>query len=235
MPKLLIVDDDRALLGILQDVLEQDGYQVVSASDGLTALQQVAAEQPDLLLLDLLLPDVDGTLLMDKIRRTSTVPIIVVSGRQQQVDRVVSLKMGADDFVGKPFDLDDLEARIEAVLRRSKRTGPAQSLVPGQPMPGHLGLLSVTNRSGASLDGVPFDLTPTELRMLQALVAHPDETQTRSELAQAVWGYGSEPSTGHLVDVHIHRLRCKVRRLGPSAPCITTTRGRGYLITEPVL
>jgi DNA-binding response OmpR family regulator len=184
--------------------------------------------QPDLILLDLMLPDTDGLVLTTTLKGLTDAPIIICSGRTQQVDRVLGLKLGADDFVAKPFDLDELEARIEAVLRRASKMHDTPA-TPADVI--RVGDLTIAQARGTvTVAGQPVHLTPTEYRLLVALSTRPEEVLSRELLGQIVWGY-QDVGTGHLIDVHIGRLRLKLRRAWEAGPVIVTVRGRGYTIT----
>ena len=231
-PTILLVEDDPATARMLQDAFEIAGYHVRCAPTGAEARAAVEEAQPDLILLDLMLPDTDGLLLTSSLKAISDAPIIICSARTEQVDRVLGLKLGADDFVPKPFDLDELQARIEAVLRRSGRRRAAAPAGPEEIRIGEL--LIVQARGSVSLAGQPVHLTPTEYRLLAVLASNPEQILSRERLGQTVWGY-EDLGTGHLIDVHIGRLRHKLRRASASAPLIVTVRGRGYkLVGEPV-
>lgn len=221
MPTILVVDDDRNLVATLELALSR--YTVVNASDGEAALHQIAQEKPDLVLMDLMLAGMDGAALLPRIREVSTVPIIVLSGRAAQSDVVPALRQGADDFVEKPFELDDLEARIEAVLRRAKR-------VPVPTVPWQTGPLSVSDAHGTVINGVTLHVTPTEQHLLALLVEHTGETLSQKYLAQRLWGF-DDARTSHMVDVHVMRLRERLSRV-PNAPTIVNVRGAGFKIVE---
>lgn len=216
MPTILVVDDDRSLIDVYASALE-DRFDIVPVGSGAVALQHIRSDPPDMVLLDLVLPDGDGSLLVPKIRALSSVPIIVLSGRQSQADRVLSLKMGADDFISKPFDLDDLDARIEAVLRRCAAQLPA----PSSPGPNTVcGTLQLTRSHLAHINGRPFHVTPTEFHLLTALVAASPETVEHEALGLVVWPR-DDPSFSHLVHVHIGRLRKRLASVA-GAPTIHT-------------
>src|SRR5207245_2828824 len=183
--------------------------------------------RPDLIMLDLMLPDTDGLVLTTALKTLTNAPIIICSARHQQVDRVLGLKLGADDFIAKPFDLDELEARIQAVLRRASRVRETPTASPDQIRVDEL--LISQSRGTVTLAGQAVHLTPTEYRLLVALANRPDEVLTREALGQLVWGY-QDLGTGHLIDVHIGRLRLKLRRASRLAPVIVTVRGKGYTI-----
>jgi DNA-binding response OmpR family regulator len=226
---ILLIEDDPDTARSLSRVLESSGYRVTAVDTGAEARSVVEHVQPDLILLDLMLPDTDGLVLTTALKNISSAPIIICSARQEQVDRVLGLKLGADDFVAKPFDLDELEARIEAVLRRSSR-------VRGQAAPSSDqiqvdGLLISQSRGTVTIGGQPVHLTPTEYRLLVALASHADEVLSREALGQLVWGY-DDLGTSHLIDVHIGRLRLKLRRASNAAPVIVTVRGKGYTIAS---
>jgi DNA-binding response OmpR family regulator len=228
---ILLVEDDADTARSLTKALEGSGYRVASVETGAEAKSIIEHVRPDLILLDLMLPDTDGLVLTTALKALTKAPIIICSARQEQVDRVLGLKLGADDFVAKPFDLDELEARIEAVLRRAARVREASATPPDQIRVGEL--LISQSRGTVSLAGQIVRLTPTEYRLLVALASHPDEVLSREALGQLVWGY-QDLGTGHLIDVHIGRLRLKLRGVSRAAPVIVTVRGKGYTIaSEP--
>jgi len=225
---ILLVEDDADTARSLTKALEGSGYRVTAVDTGSEAKALIEHIHPDLILLDLMLPDTDGLVLTTALKALTNAPIIICSARQEQVDRVLGLKLGADDFVAKPFDLDELEARIEAVLRRAARarevpTTPSDQIRVGE-------LLIAQARGSVTLGGQSVHLTPTEYRLLVALATHSEEVLSREMLGQIVWGY-QDLGTGHLIDVHIGRLRLKLRRASGSAPLIVTVRGRGYTIS----
>jgi DNA-binding response OmpR family regulator len=224
---ILLVEDDPDIARSLSKALETSGYRVTAVDTGAEAKSIIEHVRPDLILLDLMLPDTDGLVLTTALKTLTRAPIIICSARQQQVDRVLGLKLGADDFVAKPFDLDELEARIEAVLRRASRLREPPAAPPDQIRVGDL--LISQSRGTVTVGGQQVHLTPTEYRLLVALASHPDEVLTRETLGQIVWGY-QDLGTGHLIDVHIGRLRLKLRRVSRSAPLIVTVRGKGYTI-----
>jgi DNA-binding response OmpR family regulator len=224
---ILLVEDDLDTSRSLTKALESSGYRVTAVDTGTEARSIVEHVRPDLILLDLMLPDTDGLVLTTALKTLTRAPIIICSARQEQVDRVLGLKLGADDFVAKPFDLDELEARIEAVLRRASRVREAAAAPPDQIRVGELAISQA--RGTVTLGGQLVHLTPTEYRLLVALASRPDEVLSRESLGQLVWGY-QDLGTGHLIDVHIGRLRLKLRRASRAAPIIVTVRGKGYTI-----
>jgi DNA-binding response OmpR family regulator len=224
---ILLVEDDPETVGTLARALQSVGYRVILADTGAEARSLIEQAHPDLILLDLMLPDTDGLVLTGVIKSLTNAPIIILSARQEQVDRVLSLRLGADDFIGKPFDLDELEARIEAVLRRASRVRDAPEAPPDQIRVDELVISQ--SRGTVTLAGQGVRLTPTEYRLLVALASRPREVLSRETLGQLVWGY-QDLGTGHLIDVHIGRLRLKLRHASQSSPVILTIRGKGYAI-----
>jgi DNA-binding response OmpR family regulator len=226
---ILLVEDDPDTARSLSKALESSGYRVTAVDTGAEARSIIEHVRPDLILLDLMLPDTDGLVLTTALKNLTRAPIIICSARQEQVDRVLGLKLGADDFVAKPFDLDELEARIEAVLRRTSNVRDTAGKPPDQI---HLGDLVISRSRGTvSISGRQVHLTPTEYRLLVVLASRPDEVLSRETLGQLVWGY-QDLGTGHLIDVHIGRLRLKLRRASRTAPVIVTVRGKGYTISS---
>ena len=173
-----------------------------------------------------MLPDTDGLVLTTTLKNLTSAPIIICSARDGRADRVLGLKLGADDFVAKPYDLDELQARIEAVLRRATRVRGTPSAPPDQIRVDDL--VISPSRATVTVGGRAVHLTPTEYRLLVALASRPDEVLSRETLGQLVWGY-HDLGTGHLIDVHIGRLRLKLR-LPSRRVLIVTMRGRGYTI-----
>ena len=224
---ILLVEDDAETARSLCRALERSGYRVTIAETGSEARSLLEHVRPDLIMLDLMLPDTDGLVLTTTLKALTNAPIIICSARQEQVDRVLGLKLGADDFIAKPFELDELEARIEAVLRRASRVREVPALPTDQIQVGEL--LISQSRGTVILAGQSVRLTPTEYRLLVALASRPEEVLSRETLGQLVWGY-QDLGTGHLIDVHIGRLRLKLRRASSSGPVIVTVRGKGYTI-----
>jgi DNA-binding response OmpR family regulator len=222
---IMLVEDDVATERTLSRALEASGYRVVVATTGAEARALLQEVRPDLIILDLMLPDTDGLILTTAFRAVTDAAILICSARHQQFDRVLGLKLGAADFVAKPFDLDELEARIEAILRRVQRsreaaTSPSDEIRVGE-------LVIAPSRGTVRVCGKLVHLTPTEYRLLVTLASRPDTVLTRDSLGQLVWGY-QDLGSGHLIDVHVGRLRVKLRGAGPDAPAIVAVRGRGY-------
>jgi DNA-binding response OmpR family regulator len=222
---VLLIEDDLAMVSVLSKVLEHGGYSVEVAASASAALECTASADYELILLDLMLPDSDGLVLLGRLRALTSAPIIVCSGRSSQVDRVVAFKVGADDFLAKPFDLEELDARITAVLRRSNGKAPERATNELQ-----VGELVVAPARGtAAIRNRPLQLTPTEYRLLVHLASHVGDVMSRTMLAGALWGY-ADCGTNHIIDVHIARLRRKMRELSGES-MIVTVHGAGYSLT----
>jgi two-component system response regulator MtrA len=227
---ILVVEDDPAMARTLIDALELADYRVWHAVDGADARSKLELARPDLILLDLILPDVDGLVLCYTLKSASHAPIVICSGTNRRRDPILALKLGADDFVHKPFELEDLLARIEAVLRRA----PPHTAVPQHPPELRVGELVIEPaRHRVQVGSVPLALTPTEFRLLTVLAARPDEVLSRDELAHEVWGYADASHT-RTIDVHVRRLRAKLAHVeGVTGPTIVSVRGAGYRLSAP--
>lgn len=219
MIKILLVEDDQILLETLAYNLSRERYEVVRASDGVTALTLARETQPDLILLDIMLPELDGLSVCRILRRELETPIILLTARGGEVDRIVGLDCGADDYIAKPFSLGELYARMRAVLRRGRRE-PETRLESGD-----LTLDVVAHRASAC--GRDLELTPREFDLLAELIRHKGTVLTRDLLLERVWGndFGGDTRT---VDVHIRGLREKIERDPADPQRIETVRGIGY-------
>lgn len=221
--KILLVDDDAALLEVTSILLVSEGYEVLAAEDGIEALEMLGREEPDLVVLDIMMPRLSGFEVLKKIRERSDVPVILLTAKSQSVDKVVGLELGADDYITKPFDTKELLARIKAILRRlGRREGRRRDGVL------RLGPLELdTNDYTVTRDGEPIDLTPTEFKILALLLRRPGQAFTRAQISEAV-STGSQYLASRYIDVHISRLRSKVER-DPSRPeIIQTVPSVGY-------
>lgn len=226
---LLLVEDDAATREAVGANLEAHGYRVVRVSDAAAALGRWEAERPDLILLDLGLPDLDGSDVVRRVRRESTTPILILSARADERDKVAALEAGADDYVTKPFGLEELRARVGALLRRAG--GPASDpsgIVTLGPIAVDVAARLVT------VAGRPVDLTAREYELLKVMVGRPGQLLTKGRLLRAVWGtaYANE---GHYLHVYVSRLRRKLLAADPSgraAGLITAEPGVGYRIGE---
>jgi len=228
---ILVVEDDPATARALVDALELADYRVWHAADGREARSFLERARPDLILLDLLLPDIDGLVLCSTLKGAADVPIVICSASARRSDPVLSLKLGADDFVRKPFQIDDLLARVEAILRRAPPAPNAGTApLPAKPVLRVGELWIEPARRRALLGAEPLVLTPTEFRLLSVLAARADSVLTRDHLAQEVWGY-ADASNGRTIDVHIRRLRVKLSSGHVPGPAIVSARGIGYRLT----
>lgn len=218
--KILLVDDEPTLLDTLAYNLRSSGYQVVTAADGVTALEQARVESPDLIVLDLMLPELDGLTVCRSLRQVSDVPILVLTARTGELDKIVGLESGADDYMTKPFSLGELQARIRALLRRA---GPRRQ--GDEIRSGDLVLNLISRR--AFLGDTELVLSPKEFSLLAELMRHQGAVLTRDLLLTRIWGYDYYGDS-RTVDVHIRWLREKIEA-DPSAPTrIVTVRGIGY-------
>ena len=221
MYRILIIEDEKNLNKILQDYLRHDGFEVVSAFTGKDALFLWQREALDLILLDLNLPDMDGLDLLREIRKTDQVPVIMVTARADEVDRLVGLELGADDYVSKPFSPREVVARVKVVLRRVN-----PPIV--QPTQLRLGCLLMDLRSHtATITGRMLELTPAEFQLLAALIAEPERAFTRLELLEATQGRSFE-GYERTIDIHIKNIRHKLKQLDSDTPYIQTVFGVGY-------
>ena len=220
--KILVVDDERSIVDVLTYNLKREQYEVLVARDGEQALELARREEPDLIILDLMLPGLDGIEVCRILRRERDVPILMLTARDEEIDRVVGLEVGADDYVSKPFSVRELLARVKAILCRAR--GPA-------PQPEdrlHAGVLTVdVSRHEARLGGVPLDLTALEFAVLETLARHPGHVLSREQLLEQVWGYAYHGDL-RVVDAVVKRLRAKLREVGPAEDPIVTIRGVGY-------
>jgi two-component system, OmpR family, response regulator RegX3 len=227
MPKLLLVEDEKSIAEGLAITLESEGFQVAWVKDGLDAIPAWERVRPDLVVLDLMLPGMSGTEICRAIRSRSDVPIIMLTARDAEVDRVVGLELGADDYVTKPFSTRELVARIKAILRRAPRVEDAHEEAPVEAA----GVRVDRVRHEVQVDGEVVDLPPKEFELLAFLIEHAGRVLTRGQLIDEVWGSDYVGDTKTL-DVHIRRLRTRVES-DPKEPVrIQTVRGVGYRFTD---
>lgn len=223
-PKILVVDDDAALAEMLTIVLEAEGFEPLVVGDGLSALPQMRQFRPDLILLDLMLPGMNGIDVCRAIRGESSVPIVMLTAKTDTVDVVLGLESGADDYMVKPFKPKELIARVRARLRRLEDE-PAEILGIGEvqiDVPAHV----------ATRGGIAISLTPLEFDLLVALARKPRQVFTREVLLEQVWGYRHAADT-RLVNVHVQRLRAKIERDPDNPEVVLTVRGVGYKAGPP--
>ena len=212
--KILIVDDDANIAELIELYLTKECFQCMQAHDGEEALKKNTSFQPDLILLDIMLPGIDGYDVCREIRKTSTVPIIMLSAKGEVFDKVLGLELGADDYIIKPFDSKELVARVKAVLRRyqtgSAPAAPSASTESGTETVQYTDLtVSLSNYSVVYM-GHPVEMPPKELELLYFLATHPNQVFTREQLLDRIWGYEYVVDT-RTVDVHIKRLREKIK------------------------
>lgn len=223
--KILVVDDDENICELIRLYFEKEGYDVVTVHNGLEVATVFMSEKPDLILLDLMLPGKDGYDICRDIRRSSDVPIIMLTARGETLDKVVGLELGADDYIQKPFDTKELLARVKALLRRvsyGKNTGDDAKIIK------YPGMIVDKNRYVVEIMGEVVEMPPKELELLFFLATNPDRVFTREQLLGNVWGYDffGESRT---VDVHIKRIREKIDAVGdPDHWKIKTVWGVGY-------
>jgi two-component system OmpR family response regulator len=223
VPKILIADDDPHIRSVIRFALARDGHATLEAADGAAALATMARETPDLLILDVMMPEMDGTELCRRIRRDSDVPIIFLSSRDEEFDRVLGLELGGDDYMTKPFSPRELVARVRALLRR--RDG-RMTAVPRATAPLRRGPLSLdAERFEAQWSDQPIPLTVTEFRLLAAMAAHPGRVFTREVLMAAAHA-DQRIVSDRTIDSHVRHLRAKLAALG--ATPIGTVHGLGY-------
>jgi two-component system alkaline phosphatase synthesis response regulator PhoP len=229
IPRILVVDDEQSVLDLLVYNLSKAHYDVLTAVNGRQALEVARQAGPDLILLDLMLPEIDGLDVCRELRRTSNVPIIMITARVEEVDRVVGLELGADDYICKPFSVRELMARVKAVLRR---TQPEETNPTGV-LSGPGGLKLDPERREVSVGSTPLDLTRLEFDLLHTLLLNADRVLTRERLLEQVWGYDFSGDT-RAVDSVVKRLRACLRAADPKADAIEAVRGLGYkLVYSP--
>lgn len=238
MATIFIVDDDQAIGEMLSLVLENEGFQTVTCLDGLWAVEMFPIVKPDLILLDVMLPGLDGTGVARRIRATSNVPIIMLTAKSDTLDVVAGLEAGADDYVPKPFKVAELLARIHARFRIAKpaaEDGATGGASGGNANVNHLERGSIVIdrlEHTATKDGKDLNLTPMEFELLFMLAAAAGEAISRSSLLKNVWGYENSGDT-RLVNVHVQRLRAKVEDDPENPQIVQTVRGIGYKFVTP--
>lgn len=220
METILVVEDEEHVRELVSVYLRKEGYRVETADDGEKALAMVRSSVPDLILLDLMLPRLDGWTVCREIRKTLPVPIIMLTARGEEADRILGLELGADDYITKPFSPREMVARVKAVLRRMKHAGGRSDVL-------HFpGLLIDRNACRVEADGKEIQLTPKEFDLLWFLASHPRRVYSREQILEQVWGY-EFPGDSRTVDTHVKRLREKLK--GPGGRnCIATVWGKGY-------
>jgi DNA-binding response OmpR family regulator len=221
---ILLVDDEQHIIELAQMYLEQEGYTVTSATDGDTALSRILSEMPSLVVLDLMLPGLNGWEVCRRVRAQSDVPIVMLTARNDDIDKIVGLELGADDYLTKPFNPRELVARVKAILRRAGRPMPTATPEPAD-KPITLDNLSIyPERRAVAVNGQPVDLRLKEFDLLLTLAENPGIVFSREKLLDVVWGFDFAGET-RTVDVHVAHLRHKLTEMHP---VIETVWGVGY-------
>ena len=223
--RILIVEDEANIASFVKLYLEKAGFTVERAATGIDGLARHRANEPALILLDLNLPDIDGLEVCRRIRATSQVPILMLTARDDDIDKIVGLEVGADDYVTKPFNPRELVARIKTILRRASTPAPA----PARTVLTHGALRVDAGRREVTLEGRVLRLAPKEFDLLYALLEHHGIVLTRDQLLERVWGYTFAGDT-RTVDVHVRQLR---RKIGDTCPVVTVW-GVGYKVSDDV-
>jgi DNA-binding response OmpR family regulator len=224
-PTILLVDDEDSVRKVLAFPLERDGYTVVQAADGQEALERFAAQPVDLVVLDIMLPRLDGLEVCKRLRASSQVPIIMLTARDDELDKVIGLELGADDYITKPFSIREFRSRVRALLRRARSSqapGPAE-----EERIEHDGLVIDVPRRVVEVRGEPVQLTYVEFELLRTLAQHPGRVFSRRMLLEALWKSADyrDPRT---IDVHVRHLREKLEEEPRQPEYILTVRGVGY-------
>ncbi|MGO9568678.1 MAG: response regulator [Desulfomonilaceae bacterium] len=224
---ILVVEDDQKTAALVVLYLEREGFQTIVARDGRQALELARRHTPNLVILDLMLPVLDGWEVCRQLRQSSDVPILILSAREEEIDRVSGLTLGADDYVVKPFSPRELVARVKAILRRGRLGQSAQMRILS-----HEGLVLDLEKHKVTLDGRHVLLTPHEFNLLQTLMSTPGKVFTRDELLAGLYPRNEAIVVDRVIDVHIGKLRQKIEK-DPSNPAyILTVRGVGYQFAE---
>ena len=222
MGKIMVVDDDQNICELLRLYLEKDGYTVVIANDGEEALSKFSAENPDLMLLDIMMPKLDGWQVCREIRKKSNVPIIMITAKGETFDKVLGLELGSDDYVVKPFDPKEIVARIKAIMRRTGKSASDNDVKEVS----YDKLVVNMTKYELKVDGKVVDTPPKELELLYHLASNPNRVYTRDQLLDEVWGF-EYYGDSRTVDVHIKRLREKLEGVSDQW-CLKTVWGVGY-------
>lgn len=232
---ILIVDDDQALGEMLSIVLENEGYRTVVCLDGLRATEMFPIVQPDLILLDVMLPGLDGTEVARRVRQTSNVPIIMLTAKSDTTDVVVGLEAGADDYVAKPFKVAELLARIRTRFRIARPAVIGEGDGASDTQHIERGAITIDRLTHTAVkNGEDLQLTPMEFELLFVLAVNAGEAISRSSLLKKVWGYENSGDT-RLVNVHVQRLRAKVEDDPENPKIVQTVRGIGYKFVQPAM
>ncbi len=218
---ILVVEDDTKMVNLLRLYLEREGYTVVATYDGRSALEAAERTRPSLVILDLMLPHVDGIEVCKQLRASSEVPILMLTARVDEVDRLLGLSLGADDYVPKPFSPREVVARVKAILRRASRQEPPKVMSHGE-------LQMDVERHRVTVNGAEVHVTPIEFKLLQAFLESPERAFTREQLLNRVYAFHEVDVVDRTIDVHIGKLREKLGDDPASPRFIATVRGVGY-------
>ena len=233
-PSILVVEDESAIADTILYALRTDGMQVDHCMLGGEALARLRAQRPDLVVLDVGLPDINGFEVCRTLRTFSDVPVIFLTARHEEIDRIVGLEIGADDYVVKPFSPRELAARVRVILRRARPPAEAAAMPAVMPAPGRpTGFQHDADGARVAYRGQWLDLTRYEYRLLEVLVQHPGRIYARSQLMDLVW-HDALDTVDRTVDTHIKTLRAKLRDVDPEGDPIRTHRGMGYSLEAPV-
>ncbi len=228
MPQILVVDDEPVFRDTLAFNLRRDGFDVTTAADGLSAVEAFQKTEPDLILLDLMLPGISGIEVCKRVREVSSVPIIMVTAKDDEIDKVVGLEVGADDYLTKPYSYRELLARIRALLRRAKADVPApetsEVLRAGR-------ILMDTEAHEVRVDGKKVKMPLREFELLELFLQNPDRVLTRNQILDRIWGLNYIGDTKTL-DVHVKRIRSKIEEDPSNPTALVTVRGLGYKLVS---
>jgi DNA-binding response OmpR family regulator len=229
-PTVLVVDDEEAIAEAVRARLQSEGYEVLVAGDGPEAIRVCDEQHPDLVVLDLMLPGMDGLEVCTVIQRERWVPVLMLTARTEEADKVAGFAVGADDYLTKPFSLRELAVRVRAILRRVERATVLEATSPPEPIE-HRGLAVDASRHRVTVDGQEIALTPLEFEILLTLAREPGVVFTREQLMDRVWGY-RDYAGGRVVDSHVARIRRKLSEDGNEPRFIRTVHGVGYAFRE---
>ncbi|MBF0508354.1 MAG: response regulator [Deltaproteobacteria bacterium] len=221
---ILIIEDERKIVELLRDYLEKSGYRVSCLDRGDTAIPYIKQQMPDLILLDIMLPGRNGMEICKEVRTFSNVPVIMITARVEEIDRLLGLELGGDDYICKPFSPREVVARVRAVLRRANSDQPEKKLVIGS-----LALAETTHQ--VTVNNQELKLTPSEFRLLKVMMSHPNRVFSRNDLINLAQGYDFE-GYDRTIDTHIKNLRKKIAELLPGQEIISSIYGIGYKLNQ---
>ncbi|MEP0986743.1 response regulator transcription factor [Ekhidna sp.] len=229
MAKVLIIEDDLEIINLLEIHLKDLSCEVIKASDGKAGLKKALEQNPDLIILDIALPEMDGIEVCQKIRMHQSTPIIMLTAKSEEIDRVLGLEVGADDYITKPFSVREFIARVKAIFRRTKLI--KESISSKNAMLSFEALKVDIEKRKVEIDGDRIELSPKEFELLTLMASHPGKSYSRSDLLRLIWGYDFE-GYEHTVNSHINRLRAKIEPDMNHPKYILTTWGIGYKFNE---